>query len=291
MDFLKRIFGPGHKNGPTNPSAPSGRPPLPPELLDEFKAWFLGQRLPAIEFVPDPALPVPPRGTRLGGPALLLAEEAWPCDRAGVPLEFLAQLDLDDCAALPGYPADGILQFFVGRDDLHGADFDDLLAGQFMVRWLAPDTPAHLAQQPPLSPELEGTAGDYTPFGSDALREIGIALVPRPITDMIDASNLAADTRIAELHGDYDITSLEDWLMTPEAERPMRHHTGGFPAFAQQDFRDDARWADYDHVLLHLTSADDLLYWGDTGEAVFMIRSRDLARGDFSRVIYSWDCT
>ncbi len=290
MEFLKRIFGSQRDSGPAVPPPPSGKPPLPPELLNEFKAWFLDQRLPAIELVPEPALPVPPRGSRLGGPALLPTEEAWPCDSDGIPLEFLAQLDLADCSALPGYPEGGIVQFFVGRDDLHGADFDDQLAGQFMVRWLAPDAPVYLAQQPPLTPKHEGSAGDYTPFDNDAQREHGVALVARPMTDVIDASNLAADNRIAALHASYDVASLEDWLLTPEAERPMRHHTGGFPAFAQQDIREDARWAEYDHVLLHLTSADDLVYWGDTGEALFMIRSGDLARGDFSRVIYSWDC-
>lgn len=291
MDFLKRIFGAHSNNSPPVPPPPSGKPPLPPELLEEFKAWFLAQRLPAIELLPEPTLPVPPRGSRLGGPALLLPEEGWPCDRDGFPMEFLAQLDLADCRALPGYPQEGIIQFFIGRDEVHGADFDDLLAGQFMVRWLAPDTPVYLAPQPPLTPAHEGSAGDYTPFDNDKLREQGIALRARPMTDGIEASNLAADARISALHASYDVTPLEDWLLTPEAERPMRHHTGGFPAFAQQDIRTDSRWAGYDHVLLHLTSADDLVYWGDTGEALFMIRSEDLARGDFSRVIYSWDCT
>jgi uncharacterized protein YwqG len=30
--------------------------------------------------------------------------------------------------------------------------------------------------------------------------------------------------------------------------------------------------------------------WGDVGEAVFMIRSTDLANGDFGQVAFSWDC-
>jgi uncharacterized protein YwqG len=31
--------------------------------------------------------------------------------------------------------------------------------------------------------------------------------------------------------------------------------------------------------------------WGDCGEAVFMIRRRNLLMRDFSTVIFHWDCT
>ncbi|KAA8825880.1 DUF1963 domain-containing protein [Bifidobacterium reuteri] len=50
--------------------------------------------------------------------------------------------------------------------------------------------------------------------------------------------------------------------------------------------------ADYDDelVLLKVDSYDDVLMWGDSGCANFLIRRNDLEQLDFSHVLYTWDC-
>jgi uncharacterized protein YwqG len=65
---------------------------------------------------------------------------------------------------------------------------------------------------------------------------------------------------------------------------------GGHPVNTQCDFRAPGRYDDYDRTLLRLTS-DRNIMWGDRGEAVFMIRRRDLLMRDFSAVIFHRDCT
>jgi uncharacterized protein YwqG len=95
--------------------------------------------------------------------------------------------------------------------------------------------------------------------------------------------------RIDALYQRFDIDALYAFVESDEVARPMRHHTGGYPAYTQSDVHYQSAFADHDHVLLRLTS-DDTIMWGDVGECVFLIRSEDLKRGDFSRVAYSWDC-
>lgn len=279
-NFLKRLFGLGL----------SGPPRLPRAQLEAFRTWYLAQRLPAVALVPDPDGLVGILGSRIGGPAFLARGEAWPLDARGVPLDFLAQLDMADCASLEGYPSQGVIQFFIACDEMFGADFGHPAAGRFLVRWQAEDAPGHLHPQPEIRRGESGRARHCSPFAAGGLRENGLALRPAPFTDKIDWAVIDAATRIDALAQIHDITALETFLEDPANARAMRHHTGGYPAFTQADIRKNPELARYDHVLLHLTSAGDQLRWGDTGEALFMIQKDDLRRGDLARTIYSWDC-
>lgn len=266
----------------------AAKPMLPQAELDAFKAWYLAQTQPAVALLPAPDGLAAKSGSRLGGPAWLASGEPWPVDSQGVPLEFLAQLDLADCRGLVGYPAEGTIQFFIGRDDLYGANFDNLLEGSALVRRCDPDDAGSLCP-PPLLAEVDGVLfSDFSPF-LNGVRENGLTLTPRPFNDRIDPSIKDAEERIVALYKQYDIRELEEFLEGEELARPLIHQTGGYPAFTQSDIRYQHAFADYDHVLLRLTS-DEAIQWGDVGEAVFMIPSKDLANGDFSRVAYSWDC-
>jgi len=63
---------------------------------------------------------------------------------------------------------------------------------------------------------------------------------------------------------------------------------GGYAAFTQED----PRAVDSPLVLLfQLNSDDDAdMMWGDCGIANFFIDPDELAKADFSRVLYNWDC-
>lgn len=290
MAFLKRLLGGSARENESAAPTANAKPPIPDDVLAEFTSWFFAQRKPAVELRPDPGGPIGATGSRLGGPAWLAEGEAWPIDAQGVPLEFLAQLDLADCRSLPGFPHDGIVQFFIGRDDVYGADFDHPRRGNFLVRLCRPNAAGAL-HAPPALAEVNGVFGsNFSPFSGNGVRVRGIALAPEAVEDSIDGSIIEADTRIHELYRQFDIGSLEDILEAPQNERPIRHHAGGYPAFTQSDIRHQADNADLDQVLLRVTS-DDNVMWGDAGEAVFMIRQADLAAGNFGETVYSWDCS
>ncbi|MEO1729445.1 MAG: DUF1963 domain-containing protein [Pseudomonadota bacterium] len=298
IGFLKWLLGLQEVGGatPMPLQSHSTQPtllPLPEEVAKDFLDWFKAQQKPAVALKPDPTLPIEPRGTRLFGPALLVEGEEWPKGRDGETLDFLAQLNLADCAPLDGYPRQGLVQFFIGRDVYYGANFDGpggLDTGNFLVRGLPVDVRGALHTAPHAGTVDSSGIDDYSPSNHFELRKRGITLVPKMITDQMGLDVLEASQRFYALdRKTYDLDPLYDAIDTIIQDAPLEHHTAGYPAFTQSDIREDERYAEYDHVLLRLTS-DDYLMWGDVGECVFMIPSADLAKGDFGRVAYSWDC-
>ena len=288
MDFLKKLFGKPYEQQPLQ-VGPSAKPSIPQAEIDRFVEWFESQSRPAVGFVAAKDQPRSADGSRLAGPAWIADGEEWPCAKNGVPLEFLFQLDCADCAALDGYPSDTILQFFVGRSDLYGCDFDRLVTGDFLVHARSRSDKGALQSPPPLEVVNDEFGSDFSPIMNLVVRTEGIAFVPELYTDTMDWSLHEVASRIDALHERYDITKLEDWIEGDGDRRASRHHTGGYPAFTQSDITASETGRPFDHVLLNLT-ADDHIMFGDSGECVFLIRKEDLRRGDFSRVAYSWDC-
>ena len=259
--------------------------PLTQEEIDGHRAWIASLALPAVELVPAPERPVAAGGTRLGGPVWLREGEAWPADGRGVPLEFVAQVDFAELDSLPDFPEAGLLQFFVGRDDLFGADFDDPAQGTARVLW-RPDglEGGSLRTQSPVG------ADDSHPWDRGAVRETGLPLVGRPAVHRPSADDWRIEERLKGQLRRPGIDALDDLLDGDEGEPSRHHHVGGYPVFTQYDFRAPGHYDDFDRTLLRLTS-DHHLIWGDMGEAVFMVRRADLMERDFSKAIFYWDCT
>ena len=67
------------------------------------------------------------------------------------------------------------------------------------------------------------------------------------------------------------------------------HKIGGYAYFTQSDPRDNTN-AFKDYILLFQLDSDDDIMWGDVGVANFFIHPDDLAKKNFSRVLYNWDC-
>ena len=63
--------------------------------------------------------------SKVGGTPYLPRDMAWPLDSKGCQLSLLAQIDCAALEGLPDFPHTGILQFFIGLDDVFGIDFDD----------------------------------------------------------------------------------------------------------------------------------------------------------------------
>lgn len=261
-------------------------PPFTREDFEAFRAWHASLTLPAVELLPAPERPVTAGGTRIGGPVWLRDGEAWPTDADGAPMEFVAQVDFAELPPLPDFPAMGVLQFFVGSLDRFDVDLQEPAGSGSRLLW-RPDALEGGRLHPPPE-DVDGAS----PFENRGVRKAGLSLAGHAAEHMLPSSDWRIDERLKGQLRRPGIDQIDD-LLYPEydgAPAPRRHHVGGHPVFTQHDFRELGRFDDYDRTLLRLTSDRNLL-WGDCGEAVFLVRRRDLLARDFSSVIFYWDCT
>ena len=247
--------------------------------------------------------------SKVGGTPYLPLDMAWPLDSEGKPMDLLAQVDCSALRDLPDFPHDGVLQFFLARDDTFGIDFNDQASQKdFRVLYhetVDPSVTAEevLAKRPPVpadddecgpvarpcrivfsGAEAQGMSdGDYR-FDPLFARKWNERYPDDPVKDFYDAYR-----RIPEEEKDYQMFTQLGW------DRETRHQLGGYPYFTQFDPR-PGRCDDLDVLLFQLDSDYDgqgkkyTVLWGDAGIANFFISRDALKRRDFSRVCYNWDC-
>lgn len=263
-------------------------PPISREEHAAFRAWLAAQERPAARLTPAPG-PAQPDGCRLGGPVWLAQRQEWPRSPEGQPMMFLAQLDFAALPALPGFPADGVVQVFLPTDDdLFGMHPDDPGLGAGRIAVLARANGAGAVRHENL-PNFDWTS-QASAFRRDQDRLDGVPLTPAPFVAPIDSNQWQAEARLAGYGRRDGVEKWEDALEAGFSQGRLTHHAGGYPVFSQYDFRAPGKHEAYDTCLLHLSS-DDHMQWSDVGDANIMIRSADLARGDFSQVIFWWDCS
>jgi uncharacterized protein YwqG len=229
-----------------------------------------------------------PTASKVGGRAWWPQDQPGPTGGEGQPLVLLAQINFAELPATPGYPDRGLLQFFISANDFYGANFDGQMGEDELTRqrdfrvvyW--PDTGLP-SQQLPL------VTGDYLPHQPEQPLRMAfeaeqehLSAVDRRFEALWAGGAYAAAETYAGRHG-----LSADGLMAAVHERldGSHHKIGGYPHFTQTDPRSDGGF----ELLLQLDT-DDRMMWGDSGVGGFFIRPEDLARADFSRVLYSWDC-
>ncbi|WP_309570013.1 DUF1963 domain-containing protein [Deinococcus sp.] len=231
-----------------------------------------------------------PLNGKVGGIPYRVKGEPWPAAPDGTPMMFLAQLNFADVPELPGFPTAGLLQFFIGTDDLYGCDFmrpDPEKPPVYEVRWIPLPTtdPAGLDTTTP------DRAGGYSPL--PAGRSVGITgeLAEHPMSDRDRLFEQAVgidflDERVSPDDG----LMMGEWLEERYDEATQfGHQLGGHPNFTQ----DDPRSPDDPRILLFQLYTDDAhdIMWGRSGVGNFFIHPDDLAQLDFGRVAYNWDCS
>ena len=274
-----------------------------PEQLEPWRTRLEASEQLVVRLTRDPDR-VPPRwGSKLGGVPYRPLGTLWPVSKAGdYPLSFLAQLNLAELNQgglhLPDFPSVGLLQFFVMDDMFYGAEDEPWMAlngAQTFYRVLYwPSVVENLdlldaeTVTPPGVAPWEGSpyVGEELPY--DPEREI--TLVGMPDREPVTGSDrgvprwMGVDPHEVTLAD--SATTLWEELYTLSVDG---HKLGGYPTFTQSDPRGED---DDDLVLLFQLDSDRTMgvMWGDVGTASFFIRHGDLARRDFSRVAYQWDC-
>ena len=207
----------------------------------------------------------------------------YPTDIAGRPMYPLAQINCKELPALSGYPTSGYLQFYIsGFDDVYGIDFNDSQSQKnFRVLYFEEN-------------DVEKYKADFSFL--DEVMESEQLPIPKPYALSFEKKEEyigAGDVREA---GMFDFAkrfpAMEDELQEEVYDnfRSTGHKIGGYAYFTQEDPRlYNSPFKDY-ILLLQIDSLDEIM-WGDCGVANFFIHPDDLARKDFSKVVYNWDCS
>lgn len=302
-DFFSRLFGGGN-----NSDAP---------IADATSALDVDTVIRGIDevFKQQPCMRLTPRraenlsvfDSKLGGVPYMPKGFQYPIGVSGMyeglPLRLLAQLNFAKLPAIEGFPAKGILQFFCSSDtesSFYGLDLeaeDRSFANGFRVIY---------HKDVIEDPSLLMSASDMPEFPSEQDFPIDgeIALdASKPCDERISFVDFRFESLVLEVVNKLckskieDIYSINNSLFDALKEKLVARGTkvGGFPFFTQEDPRRREEDSDYDVTLLQIDSANDaygksLVMWGDNGVGNFFIRKSDLARLDFSHVVYNWDC-
>jgi len=245
-----------------------------------------------------------PWDSKLRGVPYFPKDKNWPVDRDGMPLVMLVQINFAEMPKLEGYPTEGILQLYIssGYDDTHGwgmridgAHKTELgrLTDRSYFRAVYFPTVSHDATNLITeTPEVEFSEEYGFPVEHEAR-----------LTFKLESGYVRPeDYRFRRVFGkdrekffDYRNPALDDVEGDYEAFNGAYRYLariGGYSRVEQQDPRLDFPNEDW-IVLFSLdtfSTPDYSVQWADDGIGNFYIRPRDLAKRDFSRVMYYWDC-
>ncbi|RSZ59863.1 DUF1963 domain-containing protein [Massilia atriviolacea] len=275
---------------------------LPPELA-RFAADIERSRLPYIALALHKPERLAPWNSSLGGAAYLPRGQAYPTGPDGVKLALLAQLNFAEMPALEGYPSRGLLQFFIAGGDskehIYGAagdsgtpfDAERYFLSLARQRWFRviyhPDVVRDRKQLQPTAV----VAGEMLPMSGTSALSFDTGSEPVSLQDYRFARFFGKPPE--EFFGQFGAqrdNAVVNYQAFSEKYRVAK--VGGYSNPTQQDVRGTR--ADEDWIVLlelHGGGIEGGFHneWGDSGMGVFYIRRQDLARRDFSNVVYAWD--
>ena len=236
--------------------------------------------------------------SKVGGQPYLPLETAYPKDSEGQPLALLAQINLAEMPALPDFPAQGILQFYIAADDLYGMNFDDQQAQSgFRVLYFENVTEDFQQLKQNFS-DIQFNDEYLLPLPLTQQYAVKFLLEQQAISssDFAFGRKILAAEQLHEFESQYEGDDFYDEFFEPYAELfpGTGHRLGGYPFFTQSDPR-EYNHKIQDYILLFQLDSDSEdgkdIMWGDAGVGNFFIHPDDLRKRDFSKVVYNWDCS
>jgi uncharacterized protein YwqG len=209
----------------------------------------------------------------------------YPRDRDGNLMFPLAQINFGEVPHLERFPTSGYLQFYVASDDTYGLSFEKDVPSDFTVVFF---------EEAEVTDPLEELSFLDEVIASDN----GVIYKPHGLTFELKTEYVGmGDVKGGSAAGfDMDAIIAQHPNMRREIEdavfmnfSPTGHKLGGYAYFTQWDPRDE-EGDKRDYMLLFQMDSDDHIMWGDVGVGNFFIDPTDLAKRDFSRVLYTWDC-
>lgn len=246
--------------------------------------------------------------SKLGGCPFIPTGEKLPTSSSGNALYMIAQLNLSDFKGDICPLKEGILQFWLMEDDLFGLDFDDPCNQKDFRVIYYPKVTEHLSKDEVMSLYSSENETEYFPLENPLTTELLISGTEdsRRITpeDFKFEDSVVAEYN--KLFPDNSITGLKDIIipaMKIEEDDALvdellesfddNHCLMGYPTFTQNDPRETEEYEEY--VMLFQVDSDTFgeteLLWGDCGIGNWFIHPDDLKKGDFSKVIFNWDCS
>lgn len=239
--------------------------------------------------------------SKFGGIPYIANDSNIPIDSNGTQLALLTQIN---CGELPEnnlYPKDGLLQFWISRNDNFGLNNKE----DYRVKYIK-DIDTNVTNEDVLNKYNllnEDNSEEHSPFNkkntSFALKfEKGISSIT---SNDFQFEELALQT-VQELFPDEDIEDLYDDLEREafdtlfKAFDGVNHAIGAYPTFTQWDPRNPDEPNAYGVTLLQVESqwnndSDGAeIMWGDSGVANFFINKEKLEKLDFEDVLFNWDC-
>ena len=239
--------------------------------------------------------------SKVGGLPYWDPAKTYPTDSNGKKMCLLAQINFDQDKAESPLPQSGMLQFFVGGEEMYGLDFDHPTEQKDWCIVYHEKIDASVTAEAveamgiPSNNDDEGVDSPVfrscvfrlakketwlTPDNWERFDELTLE-VAKDLFDQTDAESAE------EVFGEDQYALLEEEYFYSE-----NSHLLGHPYFTQADIRERG-WR-YDTLLFQLDSEtvdeEDIVMWGDMGVGNFFINSEDLKRLDFSNVLYNWDC-
>lgn len=255
---------------------------LPP-ALEPFRDKILATRRPFVRVKAQPSRATSLWESKVGGAPYLPKGTPFPTAPDGRELFFLAQINFADMPRLAPFPEKGMIQFYLYDDDLYGMDFDD---GERQDTFRVLFFPELLQDEKALQTQFSLLRDhDLLPYHPETAHPLTFAMEEEvvPVTDYHFWEVFGQD--FFQQFGEAEWDVMEEY---GKKVRPQGHKIGGYAYFTQDDPR---RPEDPMLLLFQLDSDEPMdLMWGDMGVGHFFIREADLKRGDFSRVLYDWDC-
>jgi uncharacterized protein YwqG len=243
-------------------------------------------RLPFIKIEATPAASLSPLQSSFGYYPALPKGFPYPTDAEGKFLYPLAQIRCSDLPPLAGFPPNGYLQFYISGGDVYGLDFNDGQSQKnFRVLFFEEDEVRE-----------HETNFDFLALGDPDSYNVPL-YTPHTLSFQLQDDYVGvADIRFGRHEAFFMAIKEEHPAIADELEEEMwktfqgsGHKIGGYAYFTQWDPRDDEGPVK-DYILLFQMDTDAEIMWGDAGVGNFFIAPEDLAKKDFSRVLYNWDC-
>ena len=245
--------------------------------------------------------------SKIGGLPYWDLSRPYPADEKGQPMQLLAQINFGAEDMDPPFPKTGLLQFFIGLDEMFGCNFADAPDQKNYRVVYHPKIDGSVTPDQVLSLGAPGLVDDYRTSPLEEELAIHTERADSSANDRSFVFEEAFRAAVKAVMGvdmgeqksyeflDEDVYDelFESFLETDDGCMNGGHWMLGYPSFTQEDPRSED--SPFDTLLLQVDSMRDeengySILWGDCGVANFFISRTDLEKLDFSRVLYNWDC-